>query len=210
MQLIFIRHGQTAGNLLRRYIGRTDEPLCPQGIAAIQAAAPGWEPDRVFLTPLLRTQQTAALLFPHARQIVIPALREMDFGAFEGRSADEMTDDDAYRAWVDGGCLDACPAGESRDGFIRRVCDGFVSDVLPLLSPEQKQSVFVVHGGTIMALLSRFARPQMNYYSGAVGNGQAVSCRLEYDAQTHAPVFCDVQKPAQLTAEARFPDENAV
>lgn len=210
MQLIFIRHGQTAGNLLRRYIGRTDEPLCPQGIAAIQAAAPGWEPECVFTTPLLRTQQTAALLFPHARQIVIPALREMDFGAFEGRSADEMAEDDAYRAWVDGGCVAACPAGESRDGFIRRVYDGFVAEALPLLPPRWTQGVFVVHGGTIMALLSQFARPHMDYYSGAVGNGQAVCCRLEYDAQTHAPVFCDVQKPVQLTAEVRFSNENTV
>ena len=35
MKLIFIRHGKTAGNLERRYIGRTDEPLCDEGIAEI-------------------------------------------------------------------------------------------------------------------------------------------------------------------------------
>ena len=32
-ELIFIRHGQTAGNLRHNYVGRTDEPLCPEGIA---------------------------------------------------------------------------------------------------------------------------------------------------------------------------------
>ena len=30
--LVFIRHGATKGNLEKRYIGRTDEPLCDIGI----------------------------------------------------------------------------------------------------------------------------------------------------------------------------------
>ena len=34
MQIVFIRHSMTAGNLERRYIGcRTDEPLCEAGIS---------------------------------------------------------------------------------------------------------------------------------------------------------------------------------
>ena len=37
MRWILIRHGQTQGNRERRYIGcRTDEPLCPEGIAQLQ------------------------------------------------------------------------------------------------------------------------------------------------------------------------------
>lgn len=38
MQVMLIRHGQTAGNAQRRYIGRTDEPLSPEGIALSEAA----------------------------------------------------------------------------------------------------------------------------------------------------------------------------
>ena len=33
IDILFIRHGATEGNLHRRYIGRTDEPLCAAGIA---------------------------------------------------------------------------------------------------------------------------------------------------------------------------------
>ena len=36
-RLILIRHGATAGNLQRRYIGRTDEPLCEAGIQQVLA-----------------------------------------------------------------------------------------------------------------------------------------------------------------------------
>ena len=31
MKLQFIRHGKTQGNLEKRYIGSTDEPLCAKG-----------------------------------------------------------------------------------------------------------------------------------------------------------------------------------
>lgn len=37
MKWLLIRHGQTQGNVERRYIGcRTDEPLCPQGIEVLK------------------------------------------------------------------------------------------------------------------------------------------------------------------------------
>ena len=37
MKCVLIRHGKTAGNLAGRYIGcRTDEPLCPEGIAQLR------------------------------------------------------------------------------------------------------------------------------------------------------------------------------
>ena len=36
MRVILIRHSKTAGNLLGRYIGTTDESLCPEGIALLK------------------------------------------------------------------------------------------------------------------------------------------------------------------------------
>ena len=35
MTVYLIRHGQTQGNLERRYIGSTDQPLCPRGREAL-------------------------------------------------------------------------------------------------------------------------------------------------------------------------------
>ena len=48
MTVYLIRHGQTQGNLERRYIGSSDQPLCPRGRealyvhrkAALEAAEP--------------------------------------------------------------------------------------------------------------------------------------------------------------------------
>ena len=107
----FIRHGATAGNLERRYIGRTDEELCQLGIQQAMAITPP-QVDMLFVSPMLRTRQTAALVFPHQVQIIADDLRETDFGIFEAKTADELAENAAYRAWVDANCETPIPAAK--------------------------------------------------------------------------------------------------
>lgn len=183
MQVTLIRHGKTAGNSELRYIGRTDEPLAPEGIAQVEAAGVDPALSTVYVSPLQRTRQTAALLFPNARQIVVDDLREMDFGDFEGRSYNEMADDAAYRAWVDSDCLTPCPNGESREEFARRVCAAFEGIVRETAMRGETALTFVVHGGTVMAVLERFARPPRDYYDYSVKNCRGYICDAEFDEQ---------------------------
>ena len=119
-EIILLRHGRTPGNETHRYNGVTDEPLSDAGRAALsdrRFAFP--DPEAVYVTRMRRTRETAAILFPNARQITVPGLREMDFGDFEGRNFAEMEHDAAYRAWVDSGCLSPIPNGEGRAVFCR-------------------------------------------------------------------------------------------
>ena len=37
MEILLLRHGKTSGNYEHRYVGRTDEPLCPEGIENLKA-----------------------------------------------------------------------------------------------------------------------------------------------------------------------------
>ena len=168
----------TQGNALRRYIGRTDDPLSPEGEAAARAAGGSELVTEVYVTPLRRTQQTAAILFPNAVQIVVPDLREMDFGDFENRSADDMEADAAYRTWVDGDCLAPCPNGESMESFAARVCDAFSKLIHALSKRGAETAVFVVHGGTVMSVLQKFARPAVGFYDTLVKNCQGFACTL--------------------------------
>lgn len=192
MKILLLRHGATAGNGLGRYIGRTDEPLSPAGTAEVQAAGGSAALSEVYVTPLLRTRQTAEILFPNAKQIVADGLQEMDFGDFEGKSASEMANDPEYRKWVDGGCLGTCPGGESKDIFTKRVRKTFESIILSRMATTASEkgrdadiyeidsgtAVFVVHGGTIMAILEAYARPAMSFYEGHTGNAKGFLCRL--------------------------------
>ena len=94
MLIYFLRHGATACNAEGRYQGRRDIPLSPAGRAALGPA--DFSPEAVYVSPLARAAETAAILFPAAAQIPVPALAEMDFGVFEGRTWREMEHDGDY------------------------------------------------------------------------------------------------------------------
>lgn len=117
MKIWLLRHGATVCSEQRRYQGRLDVPLSPQGFAALRRA--GFDPGVVYVSPMLRARQTAAVLFPEAELVEFPDLREMDFGIFEGRNAQEMANDLDYRVWVESGCIDQTPGGVSWAGILR-------------------------------------------------------------------------------------------
>ena len=119
LSIILLRHGKTAGNLAGRYNGRTDDPLCEEGIGEAQEAQHFPALSLVYASPMLRAQQTAKICFPNAKIVTIHDLREMDFGDFEGRTAQEMEFDPDYRAWVAGGFIDSCPKCEGIQDFAR-------------------------------------------------------------------------------------------
>lgn len=170
MEVVLLRHGQTAGNRAGRYSGSTDEPLCPEGVAHARTLHADGGTARVYVSPLKRTQQTAAILFPNAEQVIVPDLREMSFGVFEGRTAGEMEFDAAYRAWVDGGCTGVCPGGESAEQVAKRVCAAFAGALADAAAHKQTRAVFVLHGGAIMALMYVCARPSRSFYEWNVQN----------------------------------------
>lgn len=178
MQVILIRHGMTAGNAQGKYIGRTDEPLSPEGIALAQQMGSDPAVRTVYVSPLRRTQQTAAILFPSAQQIIVDDLREMDFGDFENRNFAQMEHDEAYRAWVEDGCTAPCPNGEGREEFSHRVCAAFSEIIMEAAARGEETVVFVVHGGTVMAVMERFARPKGEFYSYGVKNCRGYRCRI--------------------------------
>lgn len=188
MRVVLQRHAQTASNVLKRYVGSTDEPLCEEGV--LQAGRAGTRPEvkRVHTSSLLRARQTAKLIYPQARIIAHAGLDEMDFGRFEGRSWQDMENDDDYRAWVESGCVDVCPGGEGKTGFTERCVSAFLgimeqeAETFPqdacreneapsesARAPLSDEIVFVMHGGTIMAILSELARPQRSYFDWPAG-----------------------------------------
>ena len=95
MKIILVRHGKTQSNREHRYLGRTDEPLCEQGMEELtQKMRRGFypqTPDRVVCSPMRRCIQTAAWICPKGYPYRIEDdLRETNFGIFEGKTYEEL------------------------------------------------------------------------------------------------------------------------
>ncbi|MEM1483786.1 histidine phosphatase family protein [Oscillospiraceae bacterium PP1C4] len=161
MEIFLIRHAQTQGNLEHRYIGRTDEPLSDAGIACFcNLAYPA--ANRVYISPMLRCRQTAEILYPMEKPFVVDDFRECDFGDFENKSYNELKDQPDYQAWIDG--KGALPGGETTQAFKLRCCEAFRKVIDQAFADGLSSAAFVVHGGTIMAILERFAQPHRDFY----------------------------------------------
>lgn len=170
----------TQGNLKKQYIGITDQPLCPDGLAQAQALArtrPLPPCDVVFSSPLLRCRQTAEVLFPDQAYRIARGLAECDFGRFECKSPDDLASDTEYKQWVDSDCEDPIPGGEDVTVFRERTVEAFAREVSAL--PENITAAFVIHGGVIMSILERYAVPKRAFYEYYLGNCQYYSCRFE-------------------------------
>ena len=175
MTVYLIRHGATQYNLEKRYLGRTDLPLCAEGRAELHRA--DFSVPVVYVSPMRRAIETAAILFPEAERVPVEGFREMEFGAFEGRTWKEMEHDADYRAWVDSGCTGRCPGGEDLETFTDRTCAAFESVLeAHFASAGDVPLVVVAHGGTQMALLSRYAMPRESYFHCIGKNGGGFRC----------------------------------
>lgn len=164
MKIKFIRHGATPGNLRKAYIGKTDESLSPMGISALCPSL--LRPVEIYVSPKLRCKETADILFPNIPQKIIFGLEEMDFGDFEGKNYEDLGGNIDYQQWVEGKCLGICPNGEGRENFIRRCVAAFSK----VIEATDEDCIFVVHGGTIMAICSVFV-PKSDYFQWQISCG---------------------------------------
>lgn len=171
MKVLLIRHGKTKGNLEKRYIGLTDEPLCLQGIEELKSMRPFPKIEALYVSPLLRCRETAAILFPENKPVIEDDLRECDFGEFENKNYFELADNPSYQRWIDSMGELPFPNGESQSTFRKR-CVAAFERIVRQAKAEHKQRIGIVaHGGTIMGIMEFAAFPKGSYYDFQVANG---------------------------------------
>lgn len=195
-QCIFIRHGKTKGNEEARYIGTTEERLSASGVKEMkEKRQAGYykKADLVFVSPMKRCKQSADLIYPNQAVYEIPAFREIDFGAFEGKNYKELCENPLYQKWIDSNGTLPFPQGESRAKFQSR-CKQGLFEVLQIVKKEEtKRTVdtiaFVVHGGTIMAILDAFSGG--SYFDFQCANGMGFIC--DWKEAEGLPVFCNIK-----------------
>ena len=181
-EIYLIRHGKTAGNLKKQYIGRTDQPLCPEGIEEIcRKVRQGIYPDCEMLavSPMLRCIETAKLIYPQKNVHIYADLREFDFGDFEEKTYSDLRNDPLYNAFMSDGQSGRVPGGESLAEMQQR-CRSAFSSILEQMDQTGCHTTSVVcHGGTIMSILDSFCGAEEHYFDYWTENGGIYICKVD-------------------------------
>lgn len=180
MQVYLIRHSYTEGNLKKRYIGKTDEPLCETGITLLEKRTYP-EAERIYVSPMLRCRQSAEIMYPGKPYEIIEELRECDFGIFENKNYQELNGCEAYQKWIDSMGMLPFPEGESRESFRERTLKGFQKGIDACKRAGVKKAAFVIHGGNIMNIMETYARPVGTYYDYQIKNGEGYELFISDD-----------------------------
>ena len=164
-RLKLIRHGITQGNLDGKYIGVTDLPLCSDGAEELYNKLE--ENDygsvqKVFISPLKRCRETAAILYPNTFIAEIPELIEMNFGDFENKKAEDIMNSPEYKKFLKGGLDNPPPNGESMRKVVERCVSAMEQIVSSMIQEGLTNCAVITHGGIIMNLLSCFGLPKYN------------------------------------------------
>jgi probable phosphoglycerate mutase len=155
-EVVLVRHGSSARSAepaIDLIDGQSDPLLTEDGVAQAEAVARRLARrafGAVFVTPLRRTQQTAepTAELLGADPIVLPELREVHLGEWEGQLNDRVARDDelarkifATERW------DVIPGAESMEAFSERVRHG-MRMIVDAVRPDGTALAFV-HGGVI-------------------------------------------------------------
>ncbi len=157
IRLILVRHGETAWNAEHRFQGQTDVPLNENGrrqASSLASRLADEEIHAIYSSDLRRAWETAtAINTQHGVTMHSePRLREIDFGAWEGLTYDEIQEHyaDVWDAWLTDPMNVAVPDGELLVKVVTRIQS--LLDELTL-GHEEQTVLLVGHGGSLQALL---------------------------------------------------------
>ncbi|KAF1029599.1 MAG: Phosphoserine phosphatase 1 [Burkholderia plantarii] len=166
-QILFIRHGETDWNRVKRIQGHIDIPLAQTGVAQAQQLAArladeardGLRLDAIYSSNLQRARQTAE---PIAARLDLPVVlnegvRERNYGAFQGHDSTQIAEQfpDAYAHWQTRDPGFEPPGGESQRALYHRVWHAI--DAIAAAHAGGRIAI-VTHGGVLDCVYRRAAQ----------------------------------------------------
>jgi broad specificity phosphatase PhoE len=157
-RLLLIRHGEVEPRYQGAFGGRIDMNLSERGHEQAKLLAKflrGRKFDAIYASPMKRVQQTFAPSARHHRvkQIILPGLREIDFGDWTGLGWDAVREKFGIQPyeWLEKIELGVVPNGESTVHFSKRV-----KPCLTKIIRENRGKTVAIfcHGGVIRMMLA--------------------------------------------------------
>lgn len=184
LELILVRHGETANHVTNKHIGVTDIPLGERGKRQALSLARTFareKLDAVYTSPLIRARDTAQ---PIAKALSIQAeelsgLCDRNYGIWENMTMDEIQEKypDEHREWYENWLEYEIPRGESE----RQIYERNAAALKVILDRHDKGKVLIVsHLCCIQNILSLLL--DMNVEGGwHFQANHAGICRLKLD-----------------------------
>lgn len=177
MELWIVRHGQTVENSRDIIMGQNPGTLSETGIDQAKATASTLKDesfDQTWSSDLKRCVDTAKYIMANYSGLQLqltPALREVNYGKFQGRPGIEIRD----HFEKEGGFTQTskAPGGESHQEMSARVLD-FVNDLFN--SAPDKKILLVTHNGPIEAIR---AAVEKTPFSGDAKNASIWRCVIK-------------------------------
>lgn len=156
-RIYFVRHGETPWNALRKIQGHSDVVLSERGRGQAEMLSRRLAHEKIdyfYSSDLIRACETAEIIAqPHQSNVfTTPALRELNFGVWEGLTASEiekMYPEHMKKWWSNPLDIDL-PGGEKLSEMVARC----VGEVKRLIQEHNRDTLLVVaHGGTIRCII---------------------------------------------------------
>lgn len=172
------RHGLTVENEKKAYIGWTDSPLSKNGKQKLQEKYNNDViADLIFSSPLQRCTETASIIFPERNIMTVDELKEMHFGAWEGKTYDELKKRKTYCNWLTDIFTQPIEAGETYNQFSERIETGLQKVVDKTKSERVNRVAIVTHGGVIRHIMHSLFPNEKSFFDWEIpfGGGYELS-----------------------------------
>lgn len=188
IHFVLIRHGETLWTKEKRYQGKSNTPLTTQGRKQMKrfvSEISKYQPDIIFSSHLSRSFESAQILCEPLRKRpkIDERLAELGFGAWEGKTANELMaeKDSAYMQWFKGK-IQTPKGGESLPSLHKRV-RSFIRYCEKNF--DSKKIIIVTHGGVIRMFLSEFLHlPHRQLFQFRIDPGSmTVIGKYQYSSQ---------------------------
>jgi len=153
--IYLLRHGDTDATEKGYFAGWTDVPLSLKGerrINKVREILKGVEFERVFVSPLCRTQETARLVAPSESWEVREEIKERYFGSWEGKRWEDLEQEspEEVKRWREAPFRFTPPGGESFQAVLERVVPFWEE----LVRGSEERVLVVTHGGVIRSIFA--------------------------------------------------------
>jgi len=155
-RMIFVRHGQSKGNLLRRFYGQTDGPLTEKGIEQAAVTAKHLADvhiDVVYASDLCRAYETGRIIAEPHGLTPVPSkeLREIFAGEWENMVFEDIAEKypKTFDIWMHDIVNSAPDGGES----VRHLAERIKNEVWRIAAENEGKTVLIaIHATPIRVL----------------------------------------------------------